>query len=186
MKQNAGTSQPKLSRRRAIGAAGLCFAMLSQRALARSTDAARSGSLGAQRKMAFTKDSEATGMVEISGLHEGKGSVNTKFFRFDGAPWPAHFIIYDLPPGASEGVHAHCLDDHNKLGSFDEYYYFVSGHGQMEIDGDIIAVATGDHVHTPLVVAHGVENTHPSEHLRVFLTFIQRGGETAPPRISKP
>jgi mannose-6-phosphate isomerase-like protein (cupin superfamily) len=47
----------------------------------------------------------------------------------------------------------------------------------MEIDGKIVAVAKGDHVHTPLEVAHGVENTHPTENLRVFLTFIKRGNE---------
>ncbi len=185
MHQNFGTSQLKLSRRAAMGA-GVCFAMLSQRMLAGSADSAAADSPGAVRKATFTKDSAATGMVEIAGIHEGKGTVNTKFFRFDGAPWPAHFIIYDLPPGASEGVHTHYLDDHNKQGSFDEYYYIVSGHGQMEIDGEIIAVAPGDHVHTPLEVAHGVENTHPSENLRVFLTFIKRGQETAPPQNSKP
>ena len=186
MKRNARPSQLKLSRRSAIGATGVCFAMLSQTIRAWSTDSAGADSPGATRKATFTKDTEATGMVEISGIHEGKGSVNTKFFRFDGAPWPAHFMIYDLPPGASEGVHTHYLDDHNRQGSFDEYYYIVSGHGQMEIDGEIIPVATGDHIHTPLEVAHGVENTHPSDNLRVFLTFIKRGDETTPVPGSKP
>jgi hypothetical protein len=38
-------------------------------------------------------------------------------------------------------------------------------------------VAKGEHVHTPLDVAHGIENTHPTENLRVFLTFIKRGNE---------
>jgi Cupin domain len=186
MKQNVGSSQIKLSRRSAIGAAGVCFAMLSQTKLAWSADSVSADAPGAKRKSTFTKDSKAIGMVEISGIHEGKGIVNTKFFRFDGAPWPAHFMIYGLPPGASEGVHTHYLDDHNKQGSFDEYYYIVSGHGQMEIDGEIIPVATGDHIHTPLEVAHGVENTHPSENLRVFLTFIKRGNEVAPMPGSKP
>ena len=160
--------------------------MLSQKMLALSADSADAGSLGAKRKSIFTKDTEATGMVEIAGIHQGKGKVNTKFFQFDDAPRPAHFMIYDLPPGASEGVHVHYLDDHNKQGSFDEYYYIVSGHGQMEIDGDIIAIAKGDNIHTPLEVAHGVENTHPTENLRVFLTFIKRGDENAPMRSSKP
>ena len=134
----------------------------------------------------FSKDSEATGMVAIAGIHEGHGQVNTKYFRFDDAPWPAHFIIYDLPPGASEGVHTHYLDDRNKQGPYDEYYYIISGQGQMEIDGQVIPVAKGDHVHTPLEVAHGVENTHPTESLRVFLTFIKRGDGIAPLRAPKP
>ena len=118
-------------------------------------------------------------MVEITGIHNGKGKGRARLFRFEGASAPAYFLIYDLPPGASEGVHVHFLDDRNKEGSFDEYYYVISGQGQMEIDGEIVAVAKGDHVHTPLEVAHGVENTHPTENLRVFLTFIKRGNEPA-------
>jgi mannose-6-phosphate isomerase-like protein (cupin superfamily) len=135
-------------------------------------------------KRSYTKDSETEGMVEIAGIHAGKGKGKIKFFRFDGAPAPAHFIIYDLPPGASEGVHVHFLDDRNKEGSFDEYYYIISGRGQMQIDDEIVAVTQGDHVHAPLEVAHGIENTHPVENLRVFLTFIKRGNEPSPSRRS--
>ena len=155
----------KIGRRTVVTAAGACFAMLSQKALAAEQTP----------KTSYAKDSEANGMVEITGIHAGKGKGKIKFFRFDGTPAPAHFIIYDLPPGASEGVHVHFLDDRNKEGSFDEYYYIVSGRGQMEIDDEIVAVAQGDHIHTPLEVAHGIENTHPTDNLRVFLTFIKRG-----------
>jgi oxalate decarboxylase/phosphoglucose isomerase-like protein (cupin superfamily) len=140
----------------------------------------------AKPKATYTKDSEADGVVEVAGIHAGKGKGKIKFFRFDGAPAPAHFIIYDLPPGASEGVHVHYLDDRNREGSYDEYYYFISGQGQMQIDGERVAVRQGDHIHTPLEVAHGVENTHPTENLRVFLTFIKRGNEPPRMRRSKP
>jgi len=174
------------TRRQAIGAAGICFAMLSEKMLAASANLSDATSASEERMSTYTKDSEATGIVEIAGIHEGKGKVNTKYFRFDESPWPAHFIIYDLPPGASEGVHTHYLDDRNKQGPYDEYYYFISGHGQMDIDGQIVPVTKGDHVHTPLEVAHGVENTHPTENLRVFLTFIKRGDATAPLRAPKP
>ncbi|MBS0387309.1 MAG: hypothetical protein JSR15_02425 [Proteobacteria bacterium] len=162
-----------ITRRDAITAAGACFAMLSRRLLAAAPVSAP--------KAVSTKESEADGMVEVTGIHDGKGKGRIKLFRFAGSSAPAYFIVYDLPPGASEGVHTHFLDDRNKLGSYDEYYYFMHGQGQMQIDGRIVAVAQGDHVHTPLEVAHGVENTHPSENLRVFLTFIQRGDE--PPWI---
>lgn len=162
----------KLNRRAAFAAAGTCFAMLSQRALA--------GEFAAKPKARFTKDGEAEGMREVAGIHRGKGKGRIKWFRFANEPWPAHFMIYDLPPGASEGVHVHFLDDRNKEGAFDEYYYIISGAGQMEIDGAIVPVKAGDHVHTPLEVAHGVENTHPTEDLRVFLTFIARAGKPYP------
>jgi oxalate decarboxylase/phosphoglucose isomerase-like protein (cupin superfamily) len=181
-KQEIENADLKLSRRSAF--AGICFAMLSQKALAAiGPESAVAASPAADPKATFTKDSEV-GMIETTGIHRGKGKVKTKFFRFDDAPAPAHFIVYDLPPGASEGVHVHFLDDRNKEGSFDEYYYFISGQGQMEIDGEIVAVAKGDHIHTPLEVEHGVENTHPTENLRVFLTFIKRGNEPAQMRRS--
>jgi mannose-6-phosphate isomerase-like protein (cupin superfamily) len=171
-------TQLKMSRRSALVGAGACFAMLSQKSLAAmgSGSAGAASAAGNQKAMVAT-DSESNGMVEVPGIHEGKGKAKVKFFPFNGAPAPAHFIIYELPPGASEGVHTHFLDDRNKQGSFDEYYYIISGQGQMEIDGQVVAVAKGDHVHTPLEVAHGVENTHPTENLRVFLTFIKRGNE---------
>ena len=125
----------------------------------------------------YAKDTDNGTLMEFEAIHQGKGSVGIKRFVFDGAPAPANFIIYDIPPGASEGVHVHHLDNRNKEGPFDEYYYVVSGKGQMEIDGRVVPVAAGDHIHTPLDVAHGIENTHPQEHLKVFLTFITRSAE---------
>ena len=171
-------SRLKLSRRGALSAAGACFVMLSQRALAAQVSmAGGAASPGSKPGATFAKEPEADGMVEIAGIHGGKGKGKAKWFRFDGASAPANFMIYDLPPGASEGVHTHFLDDRNREGSYDEYYYIVAGSGQMEIDGEIVSVTRGDHVHTPLEVAHGIENTHPTDNLRVFLTFIKRGNE---------
>ncbi len=175
-KQETGNGDLQISRRGAFAAAGVCFAMLSQKgSAAMGTGPAPSTS----PKAGFTKEPEADGMVEISGIHGGKGIGKARLFRFAGSAAPANFMIYDLPPGASEGVHTHFLDDRNRQGAFDEYYYVIAGQGQMEIDGTVVPVVQGDHIHTPLEVAHGVENIHPSENLRIFLTFIQRGN--APP-----
>lgn len=176
----ANDPHPRLSRRGALAAAGgVCFAMMSQRAAAHG-DTAKTAPPAPTKNPTFTKDSEAEGMKEVVGIHAGKGRGGVKWFRFANEPWPAHFMIYDLAPGGSEGVHVHFLDDRNKEGAFDEYYYIISGEGQMEIDGKIVPVKAGDHVHTPLEVAHGVENTHPTQNLRVFLTFIARAGEPYP------
>jgi oxalate decarboxylase/phosphoglucose isomerase-like protein (cupin superfamily) len=175
----AMTDQPDLMRRNILAAAGACFAMMSQKAS--GADMAT-----APMKATFTKDSEATGMIEVAGIHQGKGKGKIKFFWFDGATAPTYFLIYELAPGGSEGTHVHFLDNRNKEGSFDEYYYVVSGQGQMELDGKIVPVSSGDHVHTPLEVAHGIENTHATEPLRVFLTFIKRGDEPFPAKRSKP
>lgn len=149
-----------------LGAMGLTFA---KGARAQSMDR----SAPWVRTTKFVKDAEREGMGHYERIHEGKGTTGVKLFRFDRAPAPANFLIYDFPPGASEGVHVHRLGN-QELGSFDEYYYIVSGSGQMEIDGQIVPVKAGDHVFTPLDAHHGIENTSTKDHLKVFLTFIER------------
>ncbi len=121
----------------------------------------------------FTKLAEADVATPYPHLHGGAGTISLRYFRFDNAPAPANFVIYDMPPGSSEGVHSHQLGD-AVLGSYDEYYYIVEGQGEMEIDGEIVPVMSGDHVHTPLGVPHGICNTQTDRNLRVFLTFITR------------
>ena len=117
--------------------------------------------------------SEQTGFVRmVPHAHEGKGTLRVRKFGFANAQRPAGFLIYDIPPGASEGVHLHGFG--LSTGAYDEYYYVVSGMGQMEIDGKIVPVGPGDYVHTPLGVKHGIENIHQSDNLRVHLTFINR------------
>lgn len=148
---------------------GACGLLLSKIAGAQSMDR----STPWVRRAQFMKDAEHEGMRNYERIHEGHGSTGVKFFRFDRAPAPANFLIYDFPPGSSEGVHVHRLGD-QKLGPFDEYYYIVSGSGRMEIDGQVVPVQAGDHVFTPLDVHHGIENTSAAENLKVFLTFIER------------
>ncbi len=122
----------------------------------------------------FSKDNEFENVITAEGIHSGKGKINVKFFPFSEATYPANFLIYDIPPGSSEGVHVHTHENKNEKGTFDEYYYIISGSGQMEIDGKIVEVKAGDHIHTPLYVEHGIENTSKDENMRVFLTFIWR------------
>src|ERR1700722_17067637 len=117
------------------------------------------------------ESSEVRGLM-IPHAHEGKGTIHVRKFGFDNAQLPAGFLIYDIPPGSSEGVHVHGVG--LQTGAYDEYYYVVSGVGQMEIDGKVVAVGKGDYVHTPMGVHHGIENTHASDNLRVHLTFIKR------------
>jgi len=121
----------------------------------------------------FTKLAEAEMAEPHAHVHEGDGTISLRYFRFDGAPAPANFVVYDMPPGSSEGVHIHKLGDPVQ-GSYDEYYYIIDGQGEMEINGEIVPVKSGDHVHAPLGVAHGIRNTQMDQNLRVFLTFITR------------
>lgn len=106
-------------------------------------------------------------------MHHGVGTLGVKLFGFGGAPAPASFLIYEIPPGASEGPHVHSLTD-PALGAYDEYYYVLEGHGAMLLGDRTMPIAPGDHVHTPIGLPHGVANTHPSKMLRIFLTYIDR------------
>jgi mannose-6-phosphate isomerase-like protein (cupin superfamily) len=154
--------QHLLSRRQAIGlGVSTVGAFVSTATLADSP------------KSTFSKASEHEVARPYPNVHNGNGTISVRFFPFDKDPAPAHFVIYDIPPGASEGVHTHQLGD-SILGPFDEYYYIIAGQGEMQIDGSAVAVQAGDHVHTPLGVAHGISNPRSKENLRVFLTFITR------------
>lgn len=124
----------------------------------------------------FTLESDKESIRSYRGVHEGLGSIDVRIFGFAGAPAPANFLIYDMPVGASEGVHVHNLSD-PKLGAFDEYYYIIEGRGRMMIAGEPVIVRAGDHVHTPLEVAHGIENIDDKHRLRVFLTYIDRSSK---------
>ena len=121
----------------------------------------------------FSKESEVNVARAYPNVHGGAGTISVRYFPFDKQPSPAHFVIYDIPPGASEGVHTHQLGD-TVLGPYDEYYYIIEGQGEMPIDGHTVSVKAGDHVHTPLGVAHGITNTLREGNLKVFLTFIAR------------
>jgi mannose-6-phosphate isomerase-like protein (cupin superfamily) len=119
----------------------------------------------------FAKESDAVDVQHVR-LYDGKGLVGVRQFPFGQAPKPANFVVYVIPPHASEGVHVHGPDESS--GAYDEYYYVVSGRGRMEIDGRLVTVSEGDHIHTPMGVRHGIENTDENESLKVFLTYIRR------------
>jgi quercetin dioxygenase-like cupin family protein len=135
-------------------------------------DSPVSASASPRRK--FLKDSERANVRRLDHVYNGNGSIDVKyFFREQGFPEPARILIYTIPPGASEGIHVHTPGD-AKAGSFDEFYYVISGSGKMEIDGENVPVAAGDHVFAPNGVAHGIENTSAEGDLKVYLLAVMR------------
>ena len=122
----------------------------------------------------FLNDRGDADVIRYPHIHEGKGAIDVKFFfRQDRYAHPALLLTYDIPPGASEGVHTHRPGD-AVMGSFDEFYYILSGSGVMEIAGKTIAVTAGDHIFTPNEVAHGIENTSDTVPLKVYLVAVIR------------
>lgn len=153
-----------ITRRAVVGMAGLAAP-----AMALPGNGARALVKGGDQ---FSVESDSTDIHDFEHIHHGLGSLGVRLFGFGGAPAPANFLIYDIPPGCSEGVHVHNTADPS-LGAFDEYYYVIDGTGVMPIGDEIVAVSPGDHVHTPMGVRHGIENTGTAM-LRVFLTYINR------------
>lgn len=75
----------------------------------------------------------------FSQCHDGKGSIDwTEVLLNDRQPDRRLRYIHDdmIPPGASIGVHRHEADE--------EYYYIISGEGEMILDGEAHAVSAGD------------------------------------------
>ncbi len=178
MKADSPAAKPspamkRTSRRQALvstGTAVLATTELFKKAHGMAAQTTQSPS----RLYPFRNDPDREKLIHYPGVHEGKGVIDIKFFfRDEGAAKPALLLIYNIPPGASEGVHTHNVGD-QKMGSFDEFYYILSGRGEMEIDGKKVPVAAGDHIFTPNGIAHGIENTAARGDLRVYLVAMIR------------
>lgn len=116
---------------------------------------------------------DTQGVVPTANVYGGKGTIDIGyFFRQEGFAEPALLLIYTLPPGASEGLHTHGPGEES--GSFDEFYYVISGSGDMSIDGDCVPVTAGDYVYVPNGVPHGIANTSDTDPLKVHLTALTR------------
>lgn len=153
-----------ISRRKILAAAAL-GAMAAPTAATLATPPSRPARYKLERA--------SEGFSRFQAVHEGLGSIDVKLFDFAGAAAPANFLIYDIPVGASEGIHLHNLSD-PKLGPYEEYYYIIEGRGRMTIDAEKFAVAAGDHVFAPLDSWRGIENIDPDANLKIFLTYIDR------------
>lgn len=146
---------------------------ISRRALLAAAALGSTVSPAAARSPRYKVEAGSEGYTRFQAVHEGLGAIDVRLFDFGSASAPANFLIYDIPVGASEGVHLHNLTDPG-LGPYDEYYYILEGRGRMTIDGDEIIVGPGDHIHAPLDSWRGIANIDGEQHLKIFLTYIDR------------
>lgn len=94
--------------------------------------------------------------------HEGNGTLDFTVV-LEGAELAGRQLkfLHDdiLAPGVSIGIHPH---DH------EEYYLILSGQGDMTLDGERVAVQTGDITAIYPGGSHGLENTS-EEDLRILV-----------------
>ncbi len=162
------SNRPRISRRAAISAAGIGALSLFAKAHGmKITDSS------IHQNTKFLLDRDHKDLVLWDNVHDGDGTIRVKIFHFDDAAKPSLLLIYNIPPGGSEGVHTHNVGD-EKMGSYDEFYYILAGEGEMEIADEKLTVSPGDHVYTPNGVAHGIRNTSTEHDLKLFLTAVAR------------
>jgi mannose-6-phosphate isomerase-like protein (cupin superfamily) len=82
-----------------------------------------------------------------------------------------------IPPGASCGRHTHLRTE--------EIYYILTGSAEMEIDGQPVALTTGDLVTAPIGTTHGTVNDGPVD-MEFLVVEVFPGEGSAPPATRIP
>lgn len=127
-----------------------------------------------RRRASFAKVNERDCTVKTPNVYNGRKTLEIGYyFRRKDCSRPVLLLTYKIPPGGSEGSHTHRLND-KKTGSYDEFYYVISGAGRMHIDGRDIPIRSGDYVCVPNGVTHDVQNTSKRRSLKVHLVAIER------------
>ena len=112
-------------------------------------------------------------MIEHAGehafdypLHGGNGSIRMQWHFLDTSRLPVAVQTWELPPGASEGMHAHDADRQ----PLDELYLVLAGSGRMHVDDETYDIASGDGVLALAGTRHDLANTGPAP-LRVLVVW---------------
>ena len=101
----------------------------------------------------YWKQSEKTDSQSSQQIHDGDGFIKRRSLFEKASQLPIRIEVWELEEGVSEGDHTH-EDD----GSLEEMYYFLSGEGEMSVDGKTIEVSTNDSVMVPPGIDHGIRN----------------------------
>nr|WP_165388386.1 cupin domain-containing protein [Sphingomonas populi] len=119
----------------------------------------------------FKKISGNGDVCSVRAVHHGEGAIDVHRFAFFAERKTPYFVMFDMPPGSSEGIHAHRAEIMAEAW-LDEYYYVITGNGIMRIDGEVVEITQGDFIYTPAGVFHGIENTAETGNLKVMVTLI--------------
>lgn len=101
----------------------------------------------------YWKQSEKADPLNSQRIHEGNGFIKRRSLFEKVSQLPIRIEVWELEEGVSEGDHTHEDDC-----SLEEMYYFLSGEGEMTVDGKNIEVSTNDSVLVPPGIDHGIRN----------------------------
>ena len=116
-------------------------------------------------KFYFQKGTGNFEKVEAKAFHGGSGYINRERI-FPNHNFPFHMNIWELEPGASEGMHKH----HEPLHKFRELYYFLEGEGEVGLDNETIKVSKGDSMLINPETDRGIRNVG-SDILKVMIIW---------------
>ncbi len=112
-------------------------------------------------------------MIERAGehsfdhpLHGGNGLIRMQWHFLDTSRLPVAVQTWELPPGASEGLHTHDPNEH----PLDELYLVLAGVGRMRVDDETYDIAAGDGVLAAAGTRHDLANTG-TEPLRLLVIW---------------
>jgi len=86
---------------------------------------------------------------KVKSFHGGSGYINQERIF--------NIAIWELEPGASEGIHNHS----EPLHKFRELYYFLEGEGEVDLDDKTIRATKGDSVLISPDTNRGIRNLGP-------------------------
>lgn len=100
-------------------------------------------------------------MIERSGdtafdyqLHGGSGLTKIQWYFLDQSQLPVAVQMWELPPGGTEGMHAHPADQ-----PIEELYVVTDGSAVMHVGGETYELGPGDALRAPVGSDHDVRNT---------------------------
>jgi len=103
--------------------------------------------------MNYYKQTDSSNVFQIPAYHDGDGTFDVCQLFENKFEMPIKTAIWELKPGAGEGMHRHGDD-----GELEEFYYFLEGEAIMYVEGEKISVTAGDSILVPRGVDHGFKN----------------------------
>lgn len=87
-------------------------------------------------------------------LHGGESTARIQWYFRERSTLPVAVHVWELEPGASEGMHAH---DHER--PLAELYLVIEGEATMHVGAEVVTLGPGDAVLAPVDTEHDLANT---------------------------